>query len=108
MKFLLTTGEVTDKVEKYILDLFKVYLNVMPSDIPGAPSLGFDFNLRGIPRATLRDELQRRVTDLIKQIQEQFQSVTISLTSLSLVSETKATLVITVSGTESESFDIKV
>ena len=45
-KFLLSTGKTTDKIEYYVVDLFRLYLSVYPGDIPGASRIGFDFNLR--------------------------------------------------------------
>ena len=42
-KYLLSTGLITDKVEIYVLDLFKLHLSVYPKDIPGINNIGFDF-----------------------------------------------------------------
>ena len=44
-KYLLSTGTATDRLEYYVLDLFRLYLKIYPGDIPGASGLGFDFNL---------------------------------------------------------------
>ena len=43
MNYLLSTGQITNQVEYYIIDLFKLYLNIWPKDIPGASKIGFNF-----------------------------------------------------------------
>ena len=44
-KYLLSTGESTTRIERYILDLFKLNLQIYPGDIPGS-KLGFEFLFR--------------------------------------------------------------
>lgn len=96
-KYLLSTGQATDRVEYYVLDLFKLYLKIFPGDIPGASGLGFDFNLGDTRKADIPEVLRSRVSQLIKKIQDRFTTgITMSLESLEIVSETKAKVVIKV------------
>ena len=49
MNYLLSTGQITNQVEYYIIDLFKLYLNIWPKDIPGASKIDLTLFLL-IPR----------------------------------------------------------
>ena len=44
-RYLLSTGASTTEIEKYVLDLFKLYIQIYPGDIPGS-NIGFNFILR--------------------------------------------------------------
>ena len=44
VKYLLSTGDTTTKIEEYVLDLFKMNLVVRPDDIPHYSTVGFDFS----------------------------------------------------------------
>ena len=46
MKYRLTTGGATNKVELYIIDLFRLYLIINRRDIPMNNDLGFDFLIK--------------------------------------------------------------
>ena len=59
IKYLLSTGETTTKLEEYVLDLFKMNLVIRPKDIPHYSTLGFDFTLVGIPKDSLKLEVKR-------------------------------------------------
>lgn len=96
-KYLLSSGQATERVEYYILDLFKLYLKIFPGDIPGASGLGFDFNLGDTRKADIPETLRLKVNQLIKKIQDRFTTeITLSLESLEIVSETMAKVVIRV------------
>jgi len=96
-KYLLSTGTATDRLEYYVLDLFKLYLKIYPGDIPGASGLGFDFNLAGVQKADLPSVISTKVSQLVRTIQGRFKSgVTITLDSVEIVSEEKAKIVVTV------------
>ena len=96
-KYLLSSGQATERVEYYVIDLFKLYLKIFPGDIPGASGLGFNFNLGDTKKADIPEVLNSRVNQLIKKIQDRFTTgITMSLESLEIISETKAKIVIKV------------
>ena len=96
-KYLLSSGQATDRVEYYVLDLFRLYLKIFPGDIPGASGLGFDFNLGDTKKADIPDVLQSRMDQLVNKLRERFVSgITITLESLEIVSETRAKVVVSV------------
>jgi len=95
MKYLLSTGKTTTQPERYVLDLFRLYLGIMPSDIPGAPNIGFNFNLSDVFKADLPDEVRSRVSDLIRRIQARIKSgLSITLESCELISPNQARIVV--------------
>lgn len=103
MKYLLTTGKVTGSFEEYIIDLFKLYLNVYPGDIPGAKKIGFNFILTDTLKADLPREINNRVSNLINTFQNRFESgVNISLISCELIDETLAKIVVAVNEVSDE------
>ena len=96
-KYLLSTGKSTYRLELYILDQFKLYLTVNPGDIPGDSSIGFDFTLTNVMKSELREEVSKRVMELIQKIQSEYgKRVTIVVNSLDIINEERADLVITV------------
>jgi hypothetical protein len=103
MRFLLSTGKSTDRVEVYVLDLFKLYLNIMPGDIPGT-DIGFDFVLTDTLKSNLVSEVKRRVNSIVKLIQSRFdeKKVQISVSSLEFINDEKLKLVVSVNKTTSE------
>jgi len=103
IRYLLSSGQATDLVEYYILDLFKLYLKIFPGDIPGAPDLGFDFNLGNTKKTDIPMVLQSKISQLISKLQERFTSgITLSLESLDIISETTAKVVIRVNNVISD------
>ena len=96
-KYVLSTGQVTDRIEYYILDLFKLYLKVYPGDIPGASSLGFNFNLLDTRKADIPSVVSSKVNELVSNISSRFTGgLSISLDSVEIISETRAKVVVTV------------
>ena len=108
MKFLLSTGKSTDGIEVYVIDLFKLYLNIMPGDIPGT-DLGFDFVLTDTLKSNLANEIRNRVSRLVNTIQKKFdeKEVSISVSSLDIISDEKVKLVVSVNKTTSEEIVFK-
>lgn len=108
MKYLLSTGRSTDKLEVYVLDLFKLYLNIMPGDIPGT-DIGFNFVLTDTLKSDLVNEIQNRISSLINAIQSKFESkkVQISVSSLDIINDEKIKLVVSVNKTTSEEIIVK-
>lgn len=108
MKFLLSTGKSTDRIEVYVIDLFKLYLNIVPGDIPGT-DIGFNFILTDTLKSELVTEIRNRVGVLINKIQKMFDenAVQISVSSLDIISDEKVKLVLSVNKTTSEELVIK-
>lgn len=109
MKYLLSTGQGTTKLEYYIIDLFKLYLSIWPSDIPGAPDIGFDFILTDIKKANLVREVTYRVNTLIDKIKDKFpRTLEISVESIELLDETKVKIIINVNEVRSQDITIDI
>lgn len=104
MKYLLTTGEYTSRTERYILDLFKLYFEVEPSEIPNS-SIGFNKTLTNVNKEDLKEEVSDRLRRLISRFQDKFTSVKITLDDLEMIDE--STFKIKVSAnTETEYYEI--
>ena len=108
-KYLLSTGDSTTKVEYYIIDLFKIYLNVYSRDIPNS-SIGFNFILTNTKKDELLDEIKGRIDNLINVIKSKVSSdfYKISLQELSLIDETKARLIINVNEIKSSEIVVDI
>ena len=103
MKYLLSDNTVTTQVEYYVIDLFKLYLSVYPGDIPGADSIGFDFNLRGTFKANLASEVESRINSLVSKFQSRFsEGLSFSLEECGLVDETRVRIVVSCGRIRSE------
>ena len=108
-KYLLSTGIATDKIEDYIVDLFRLYLQIWPGEIPGLPQLGFDFILTDIKKADLVNNVTSRLSCLINIIQDKFgAAVTILLNSVEIINETRVQVTITVNDTTTDKFIIEL
>lgn len=95
MKYLLSSGRATGRIEEYLIDLFKLHLKIYPGDIPGALEYGFNFNLQGVYQDELPAELKSRLGSLVQKINSRFASgISLSIESLEIISETKARLII--------------
>ena len=106
MKYLLSTGEITGKIEKYILDLFKLNMAIYPGDIPNS-NIGFNFVITDVKKSELPGEIRSRITSLITRLQSRFSGITISLESLELLSEELARVVVRVNQ-ESEQIELTI
>lgn len=100
-KYLLSSGTSTDKVEYYILDLFKLYLSIYPGDIPGS-QIGFDFIMTDIKKADLADDIRRRIDILIGKLQDKVSNVKITLVEAALINETTVKIIVDVNHIRSE------
>lgn len=109
-KYLLSTGETTTKIEEYVLDLFKMNLQIRPDDIPHYSTIGFDFTLIGIPKDLLKQEVRSRLEILITNIQNLFDKsvVRISLKSLTLVNDETICIVIDINNYTSGEIKIEI
>jgi hypothetical protein len=103
MKYLLSDGRTTYKVEEYMIDLFKLYLTIFPGDIPGAPEYGFNFDLVGVYQQDLPRELKSRISELVRKVNSRFTSgISLSVSSLEIIDETRARLVVEAGQVSSE------
>jgi len=98
MKYLLSTGKATDRLEYYVMDLFRLYLSIQPRDIPGSPQIGFNFTLSGTFKSDLVSAVESKVKELVSVISGRFNSnsIVIEIESLEIVDETLAKLVVSV------------
>ena len=108
VKYLLSTGDTTTKIEEYVLDLFKMNLVVRPDDIPHYSTVGFDFTLVGIPKDQLQIESRRRLENLVTNIQSLFDKsiVKILLDTVSVINDELISVTVKINNYTSE--EIKV
>lgn len=106
MKYLLSTGEATDKKEKYCLDLFRIYLTIFPEDIPGNEDIGFDFRISQTTEATLESTIRFKIKQIIDKIKRQFPNLEMTLDRLQVFSKTYAKATITVNDSETVTFEL--
>ena len=108
MKYLLSTGRASDSIEDYVIDLFRLYLQVWPSDIPGLSDIGFDFILTNIKRPDLLSEVSARLGSLVSKLRGKFSNVDISIDSIELIDETRIRVTLTVNNRNTEQIVIEV
>lgn len=110
MKYLLSTGSSTDQVEYYILDLFKIAIQVYPGDIIGAPGIGFNFLFNDVKKDEIVSEIKSRVSQLANQIKNRFNSsrYNIEVTSIEILDETRVRITITVNENISDTITLDV
>ena len=102
MKYLLSTGRTTDKIEKYILDLFKLNISIYPEDIPNS-SIGFDFIMTNVKKDELRSEVTFRIRTLVESIKKQFdRGIEINIESIDIINESRVSVVVSVNQTSEE------
>lgn len=99
MKYLLSTNNITDKIEYYILDLFKLYLQIYPEDIPGS-GIGFNFVLTDVKKTELPNEVKSRIERLISYLNGRFSGVSLSLESIEILDEERAKITINVNNVQ--------
>jgi hypothetical protein len=104
MKYLLTTGECTDKLEYYILDLFKLYFEVNPGEVPNS-DIGFNNIFTNVNKKNIESEIKSRITSLVSLFRSRFTGVSINLTDIKLIDESTFNVVISVNS-EVESYEI--
>ena len=108
MKYLLSTGKTTEKIERYILDLFKLNLLIFPGDIPGDKGIGFDFILTDTKKDELESVVNSRVSSLVNKINNQFKSgVSINLEKIEILDETHIRVSVSVNQ-ESDNIEINI
>lgn len=95
IKYLLSTGELTSRLEYYIIDLFKLNMQIYPDDIPWSV-IGFDFIMTDTKKPDVPNEIEYRVRKLLDRFQNRFSGVTIELESIEILDETKARVIFNV------------
>lgn len=109
MKYLLSTGQSTELVEYYIIDLFNLYLKIWPNDIPGASNIGFNFIFTNVKKSNLVSEIRSRIDILISKIKNKFSNnPDIKIVSLELIDDTRVKLVISVNQIQSDDIIVDI
>ena len=98
-KYLKSDGSITNKIDDYIVDLFKLYFTVHPNDIPGT-NIGFNFIMNGVQKVNIASEVTSRLSELINKMQERFSGISMSIKSVDLIDYKKANIEIVVNKTE--------
>ena len=106
-KLVLSTGEITGRVEKYVMDLFQINLRVNEGDVPFS-DIGFDFQLGDVKKDELINIIRQKAFDLCRKVSSMSpQGVKVDLESVSLVSENRAVLSVRVND-ERENLEIEI
>lgn len=109
MKYLLSTGQSTSKIEYYIIDLFKLYLNIWPGDIPNNRNIGMDFILTDVKKDELIKTVENRVSKLVDKIKNKFtQTISITVESIEIIDEVSVKLIINVNQVKSDDILINI
>jgi hypothetical protein len=102
MKYLLSTGKTTEKIEKYILDLFKLNLLIYPGDIPNS-NVGFDFILTNTKKDELKSDVTFRVDALVDKIKTQFKKgIEINVENIDIINDTRVKVTVSVNKTSED------
>lgn len=104
MKYLLTTGVSTDRVELYILDLFKLYFEVGIDEIPNS-SIGFNKILTNVNKPDLKSTVEKNVRSLVTTFSNKFSKVKITLDEVIMIDESTFKVIIS-ANSETESYEI--
>lgn len=111
-RFLLSTGGSTTKIEKYILDLFRINMNIYPGEVPNS-DLGFDFVLTNTKKVEVVSEIKNRLEYLVRKIEDKVKAefmssgISISLGDIQIFDETRVSVEINVNDT-SENFELEI
>lgn len=110
MKYLLSTGETTSRMEYYILDLFRLNLQIFPNDIPGAPEIGFNFVFNDVKKDEVVGEVRSRVSSLASVIKQRLNnnSYNISVDSIEILDESRVRITISVNEVVSDTITLDI
>jgi predicted YcjX-like family ATPase len=107
MKYLLSTGRTTEKIETYIIDLFRLNVSIWPGDIPNSTA-GFDFILTNTKKDELESEVRIRMNALVSNIKSQFEKgILIEVGDIDIIDEERVRATISVNQ-ESENIIINL
>lgn len=105
-KYLLSTGKSTTKVEKYVLDLFKLNLAINPGDIPES-NIGFKFIITDVKKDELKSYINSQLSDLASKIVDNFNNVKITIDNIEIINSETVRVNIIVNE-YSESFNLGI
>ena len=94
-KYLKSDGSITNKIDDYIVDLFKLYFTIHPNDIPGT-NIGFNFIMNGVQKIDLASEISSRLSELLEKMKERFNGISMSIESVDLIDYERAKIKINV------------
>lgn len=103
MKYLLTDGSTTSKIEVYVLDLFKLFMTVHTGDIIMNRSFGGEFSFSGVTNSTARIDVESKAEKIISQIKKSIPStVILNLVGVQFVSPTEVSVSININDQQYE------
>jgi hypothetical protein len=106
-KLVLSTGEITGRVEKYVMDLFQMNLHVYEGDVPFS-DIGFNFQLGDVKKDELLRVIREKAYGLCKKVSQMSpMGVKVEIESINLLSEDRAVLSVRVND-ERENFEIEI
>lgn len=110
MKYLLSTGETTSRIEYYILDLFRLNLQIWPGDIPGAPGIGFDFIFNDVKKDEVVGEVESRISSLASSIKQKIGSdrCEVVVDKIEIIDESRVRITIIVNETASDTITLDI
>lgn len=109
-KYILSTGEVTEKPERYVQDLFKLFLTVYPGDIPNS-DLGFNFILGDVKKDEFSIAINERAVELVNKVNNYIPAeVSLELDSIDILSYDKVRIFVNIYGNTEEtvSYDVDI
>jgi hypothetical protein len=105
-RFVLSTGEITGRVERYVMDLFHMHLHVYKGDIP-LSDFGFNSNFGDVKKDELVKVVREKAVELCRDIAGLISGINLELESVNLVSEDRAVLSIRVND-ERQNFEMNI
>ena len=97
-QYLLSDGSSTRKIEKYIIDLFRLNLHILPNDIPGS-DIGFNLIITDTKKDEMVLELRSRLEVLLKQVSKRFgDSFQGDIDGIEIISNNNIKVTINISG----------
>jgi hypothetical protein len=105
-KFVLSTGEITGRIEKYVMDIFQISLRISKGDIPFS-EFGFNSILGDVKKDELIGVVRDKAIELCQKVADLIPGVRIELESVKLSSEDRAILSIRVND-ERQNFEMNI
>lgn len=110
MKYLLSTGSYTDKIEYYIIDLIRLNFIILPDDIPGNTGIGFNYVLINEKKDEIVNSIRSKLDILIDSISKRVgNKYKITIQSIDLINSNEGRLKLIVNVNEvSEELTVSV
>lgn len=109
-RYVLSTGEVTEKPERYVQDLFRMCISIYPNDIPNS-SFGFNFILGDIKKDEFTVAVTERAGELVRKVNDFIPNeVSLKLDSVDVINYEKVRIYVNIYGNSEEtvSFDVDI